>query len=84
VLDVALPEVILNKPRIGALVGERETTSMAEQVRMGAQGRDAAALYFARSRLTTEAVQRLPLFADKEGPPEPRAACRPVEARVIE
>jgi len=36
VLDVAVFGVVLNEPRIRALVGEREAASVAEHVRVGA------------------------------------------------
>jgi len=43
VLDVAVPEVILNEPRIGALVGQGEAASMAQHVRVGAKGQGCCA-----------------------------------------
>jgi len=47
VLNVPVPEIILYEPRVRALVGQGEAASVAQHVRMGKQGREAAALYFA-------------------------------------
>ena len=65
-LNVAVSEVILNEPRIRALVGQGEAASMAQHVRMGKQGKGSAAraLYFRRP--APVAVQRLALLTDKE------------------
>ncbi len=49
-----MAEIILNEPSIRALVGQREAAGMAQHVRIGQQGREAAALYFCRARLTVD------------------------------
>jgi hypothetical protein len=33
-----MAEIILNEPRVGALVGEREAASVAQHLRRGAKG----------------------------------------------
>jgi hypothetical protein len=54
VLNVPVSEIVLNEPRIRALVGQGEAASVAQHMRMGEQGREAAALYFRRARLTVD------------------------------
>jgi hypothetical protein len=46
VLNVPVSEVILNEPRIRAMVGQSEAAGVAQHVRMGEDGREAAALYY--------------------------------------
>jgi L-fuconolactonase len=53
VLNVPVSEVILNEPRIRALVGQSEAASVAQHVRMGEDGR--ANVYCKISGLVTEA-----------------------------
>ena len=38
VLNVPVSKIVLNQPRIRALVGQGEAASMAEHMRMGGQG----------------------------------------------
>jgi hypothetical protein len=42
VLNVPVSEIILNEPRIRALVGQCEAASVAQHVRMGKQGQGSA------------------------------------------
>jgi hypothetical protein len=44
VLNIPVPEVVLNEPRIGSLVGQREAASMAQHVGWAEKGRAAASL----------------------------------------
>jgi hypothetical protein len=48
------------------LVGQGKAASVAQHVGMSEQGREATALYFRKSKLTVEAVQRFALLAYKE------------------
>jgi hypothetical protein len=66
VLDVAMPEVILNEPLIRALVGQGEAASVAEHMRMGAKGQGRRGAVFFQKQIDGRAVQRPPLFAHKE------------------
>jgi hypothetical protein len=54
VLNVAVSEVILNEPRIRALVGEGEAAGVAQHVGMGEQGQDSGGGVFRSARLTVE------------------------------
>ena len=55
VLDVPVSEVILNEPRIRALVGQGEAASVAQHVRMGKQGQGSGgAVLSAKARLTVD------------------------------
>jgi hypothetical protein len=38
VLNVSMPEIILNEPRIRALISKRKATGMAQYVQMGKEG----------------------------------------------
>ena len=44
VLNVPMSEVILNEPRIRALVGQSEAASVAQHVGMGAKGKAAGSV----------------------------------------
>ena len=65
-LNLPVSEVILNEPRIRALVGKGEAASVAQHVRMGKQGLESGGAVFSQAKLDGRAVQRLPLLADKE------------------
>jgi hypothetical protein len=38
VLNIPMPEIILNEPGIASVVGKREAASVAQHVRMGREG----------------------------------------------
>ena len=48
VLNVPMPQVILNKPRIRALVRQGEAASMAQHMRMGKQGQGSGGAVFSQ------------------------------------
>ena len=66
VLNVPVPEIILNEPRVRALVGQGEAASVAQHVRMGEQGQGSGGAVFSQGQIDGRAVQRLALFTDKE------------------
>jgi hypothetical protein len=49
-----MPQVILDELGIRVLVGQGETAGMAQHVRLGRRGREAAALNFRRASLTVQ------------------------------
>ena len=66
-LDVAVAEVSLQRPRIVALVGQREAAGVAQHVRMSRKARlglDAGALHHARKACRGE--RRPPLAGEHE------------------
>jgi hypothetical protein len=50
VLNVPMPQVILNEPRIRALVGKSEAANVAQHVRMGKQGQGSGGTVGAETR----------------------------------
>jgi hypothetical protein len=65
VLNVPVSEVILNEPRIRALVGQSEAASVAQHVGMGEQGQGSGGAVCPQEEIDRRTVQRLPLLADK-------------------
>jgi hypothetical protein len=61
-------EVILNEPRIRALVGQGEAASVAEHVGVRERGQRSGGAVFSQSQVDGRAVQRLPLLADEKCP----------------
>ena len=66
VLNVPVSEVILNEPRIRALVGQSEAASVAQHVGMGEQGQGSGGAVCPQEEIDRRTVQRLPLLADKQ------------------
>lgn len=65
-LDVPVPQVILDEPRIRSLVGKREAASVAKHVRMSEQGQFGGGAVSSQGEVDGRAMQRLSLFADKK------------------
>jgi len=65
-LDLAMPEIILNEPRVRALVGKGKAASMPQHVGMGAKGQGSGAAVFLHQRVDGRAMQGLALLADEE------------------
>lgn len=70
VLNVAVPEVVLNEPRIRALIGEGEAAGMAEHMRMGGQGQTGPLTIAAHGKPDRAAIERPTPFADEEVIPD--------------
>jgi hypothetical protein len=51
VLNVAVSEVILNEPRIRALIGKSEATSVAQHVGMAKQGQGSCGAVFPQKQI---------------------------------
>lgn len=67
VLNAPMPQVVLDQPRVRALVGQGEAASMAQHVGMSGQGK-ARRLAIAADRNPSHfAAQRAAAFADEEG-----------------
>ena len=66
VLNVPVPEVILNEPRIRALVGQREAASVEQHVGVGKQGQGRGGAVFSQGQIDGGTVQRLPLLTNKK------------------
>jgi hypothetical protein len=64
-LNVPMPEIILNQPGICALVGEGEAAGIAQQWGWASGGRGGPAV-FLHGEIHPRAMQRLALLADKE------------------
>ena len=79
-LNVAMSEIILNEPRVIALVGERKAAGVAEHVRMGQEGQGGGLAVCLQSQIDRGRVQRLPLLADKEVSCGPASSGRFVSA----
>jgi hypothetical protein len=57
VLDVPVAEVILNEPRIRALIGQRETASVAEHMGMRENGQGGNSAVFSEGQVDRRTVQ---------------------------
>ena len=66
VLNVPVSEIVLNEPRIRALVGQGEAASVAQHMRMGKQGQGSGGAVFSQGQVHGGSVQRPPLLTDKE------------------
>src|SRR5690242_11608031 len=66
VLNVPMPEIILNEPCVCALVGKRKAASVAQHVGMGREGQGGGLAACAKKQIDGRAVQRRALLADKE------------------
>ena len=66
VLDVPMPQIILNEPRIRVLIGKGEPASVAQHVGMGEQGQGCGGAVFSQGEVHGGSVQRLPLLTHKE------------------
>ena len=66
VLNVPVSKIVLNEPRIRALVGQGEAASVAQHMRMGKQGQGSGGAVFAQGQVHGGSVQRPPLLTDKE------------------
>jgi len=66
VLNVPVSEVILNEPRVRALVGQSEAASVAQHVRMGEDGHGSGGTVCPQKKIDRRTVQRLTLLADKK------------------
>jgi hypothetical protein len=66
VLNVPTPEIILNEPGIGSLVGKRKAAGMAQHVGMGREGEGGCAAARVEQQIDGRAMQRLALLADKK------------------
>ena len=66
VLNVAVSEIILNEPGIRALVGEGETASVAQHVRMSEEGQGSGAAVSLQEKMHRRSMQRLAAFTDKK------------------
>ena len=67
-LNVAVSKIILNEPRVRALVGQGEAASVAQHVRVGEQGQGSGGAVFSQGQVDGGSVQRRPLLTDKERP----------------
>ena len=65
-LNVPVSEIILNEPRIRALVGQGEAASVAQHVGMGEQGQGSGFAVGFHEQVDGGSVQRLALLTDKE------------------
>ena len=62
-LNVPVSKIVLNEPRIRALVGQGEAASVAQHMRMGKQGQGSGGAVFSQGQVHGGSVQRLPLLA---------------------
>ena len=60
-LNVAVSEIILNEPRISALVGEREAASVAQHVGMSEQGQGSCSAVRYQEQVDGRSMQPLTL-----------------------
>jgi hypothetical protein len=58
VLTIPVPEIVLNEPRIGSLVGQRETAGMAQHVRVGGEGEGGCLAARIQNQINDRAMQR--------------------------
>ena len=65
-LNVAVPEIILNEPRIGSLVGESEAAGVAQHVGMGEEGQGGGRAVSLQRKIHGRAVQGLALLTHEE------------------
>lgn len=63
--DLAMPEVILNQPRIRALVGQSEAASVSQHVRMSGEGQGSGEARRLQKKIDGRAMQRLALLTDE-------------------
>jgi hypothetical protein len=54
VLNVAMPEIILNQPHIRALIGQGEAAGVAQHMGWAEKGRAASSLYLRKARLMVD------------------------------
>ena len=66
VLNVPMPEIVLNEPRIGSLVGKSKAAGVAQHVGMGEQRQGGGLAVCPQKQIDGRAVQRLAPLADKE------------------
>ncbi len=66
VLNVPVSKIVLNEPRIRALVGEGEAAGVAQHVRVGKQGQGSGLAVRLQKQIDGGSVQWSPLLADKE------------------
>ena len=60
-----MAEIILNEPRIRALIGKGEAASVAQHVGMGEQEQGSGGAVFPQKEIDGRAVQRLALFGSR-------------------
>ena len=65
-LNLPVAQIILNEPRIRALVGKGEAARVAQHVRMGREGQGRGGARGLQKVVDAGTVQRLPLLAHKE------------------
>lgn len=78
--NIAMAEIVLNEPRVRALVGQGETASVPELVRVGRQFQPGQVAVFSDHKPGGAPVQGLSLLAYKKraaGRLQPRALCGP-------
>ncbi len=61
-----MPQVILNEPRVRALVVKREAASVTQHVRMSKQGQRSHGAVFLQGEIYGRAVQRPALLTHKK------------------
>jgi len=69
VLNVAVPQIVLNQAGVGALVGEGKATCMAQHVGMNGHRQPGLLAVLAQRQVDGRAVQGLALLAEEERPP---------------
>jgi hypothetical protein len=80
VLNVAVPEIVLNEPGVCALVGEGKAAGMTQHVGMHRNGQPSLLAVLAQGEVDGRAVQWLALLTEEERPPQrhPGPACCPL------
>ncbi len=65
-LNVPVPQVVLNQARVHALIGKGKAAGVAQHVGMGEQGQGSEGAVFAQRQIDSRTVQRRTLLTDKE------------------
>jgi hypothetical protein len=79
VLNVPMPQIILNQSRIGSLVGKGKATGVAQHVGMGREGQGGGLAARIEKQINGRTVQRLALLTNKK-----RLAGRPHPGSLLE
>ena len=66
VLNAPMPKIVLDEPRVRALVGQGKAASVAQHVRMSEQGKGSRGAVFSQRQVDSRPMQRHPLPAYEE------------------
>jgi len=69
VLNVAVPEIVLNEPGVRALIGESKAAGMAQHVGMNGHRELGLLAVFVQQQVDGRTVQGLVLLTEEERPP---------------